>query len=155
MILNKLLGCNELLAILVIIFLNSCSSKQNSDTYLDSAAVIEKGIDYVFKETSFAPEFYNSPIQIIKSSNVPANLNFVLHGKYCEFTDEKSREAYTGDFLHPIPYVSISKIRKDKNNVIELDLKFPSIGTTFHLKIKEKQGNSLSITDMSDSQEKK
>jgi hypothetical protein len=154
MISNRLIWF-KIPAALVFVFLYSCSSKKNNGRYLDSSAVIETGVDYVFKraQVEFATEFYTTPVKVIRSPNVPARLNFFLNGKRCELVDEKSREAYIGDLLHPIPYIDVDKLMMNKDGAVELDLKFPSIGTTFHLKIQEKQGNVLSITDMSDSQE--
>ena len=153
MIVNRLFWCNKPLTVLVVTFLYSCSSKKSDDIHLDSAAVIEKGIDQVFKKASFAPEFYSGSIRIIKSANVPANLNLFFNGKHCELIDEKSSEAYIGDLLHPIPYVAVSKISRNEKGIIVLDLKFPSVGTTFHLKIEEKEGNMLHVIAMDDSQE--
>ena len=143
----------KLLTVLVVTSIYSCSLKKSDDIHLDSAAVIEKGIDQVFKKASFAPEFYSGPIRIIKSANVPANLNLFFNGKHCELIDEKSSEAYIGDLLHPIPYVAVSKISRNEKGIIVLDLKFPSVGTTFHLKIEEKEGNMLHVIAVDNSQE--
>ena len=138
----------------IILFLNfSCStSTEKGISSIDTVAVIETGIDYVFKHTSFAPEFYSHPVQIINSNNVPTGTKFMINGRGIKLVDKKAKQFYTKNVFHPLPFVDVERLKMNPNNIIELDLGFPSTGNVYQLKIKYINGKIWKIEELSNYQ---
>lgn len=83
--------------ILLITFYNLSFSntETKNDSALDSIAVIESGLNHIFKINHFAPELYANPVQIIKSGNVPKETRFIINGRAIELVDRQTTSFYT------------------------------------------------------------
>lgn len=116
------------------------SKSDNTKTSLDTAKVIETGIDYLFKNQRFAPTYYVYPLKIVKSKNVPSTMVFMVNGQSIEMVAKKPLEDILPDWRKPQPYLDVIKLKRTPNGIIELELFFLTIGSNFILKINEKDG---------------
>lgn len=132
-------------------FLSSCNKGQNEFSDYDKAAIIEHGIHHIFQSSRFVSDFYLNPVQIVKSSNVPGSVRIVVNGRSCALIDELSKELYQEDPGHPLPFVKVVKLDRIGTNLVGLDVEFPSIETTFYMKIKHSPGDIPEIVALSSS----
>ena len=133
---------------LLSLWLASCSSEHSSstNTVIDSAKVIEAGIEFIYKNDNFAPDGYMIPIKIISSPNVPKGISFLMNGKKCEVVPRPSRDEYFRDLQHPVPYFDITKLKLTKGDTIELTIVLPSVNIEHGFKIKKNMEEKMNVT---------
>lgn len=133
----------------IIIFglwLASCSSDHRaSTTNIDSAKIIEAGIEYIYKNDEFAPEGYMMPIKLIASSNVPKEISFLMNGKKCEVVPRPSKHEYFRDLRHPAPYFDITRLKLTKGDTIELNIMLPSVNIEHFFKVKKGKDEKMEV----------
>jgi hypothetical protein len=142
------IGCISL-----IIFFSSCGSKSEKKgvetVKIDSARIIETGLDHLFKTQKFAPDFYSQSVKIIRSANIPRNLSFLVNGKQIELVDPRTRGGYINDLNHPSPFVSVSKLSVGAGNVVDLELEFPTIGFVYVIKLNQSKDPAWKVKEFS------
>lgn len=149
-ILNKTLSYRKLMFSIICLLLISCDSDFRSHDgegiELDSAKVIEQSLVHVFRTNQFAPTYYTQPIKIVRSPNIPANLDFSINEKKCTLVD-KPTEFYN-DVFKPIPYVKVEKLKFNTIESAEVDLVFPATGHWFMLKLKKDNNTNWKVVKM-------
>ena len=130
--------------------LTGCNADDKEFSDFDKAAIIGHGIHYIFQTVQFTPDFYNNPVQLIKSSHVPGSVKIQVNGRSCELIDELSKELYQEDPKHPIPFVKVIKLNGMSDHLVQLDVEFPSIQTVFYLKIRHQPGTVLEVIELSE-----
>jgi len=116
----------------------SCSSNSTSNIdKLDSAKIIESGIDYVFKNQQFAPQYYTQPIKFLESVNVPKNIRFKVNGRFCETVPFAYKDSISSnkDIFNPILFVEVLKLEQKSDTLIKLEFSLPSTGHMFKMEL--------------------
>ncbi len=149
-ILNKILSYWKVMFPIIWLLLISCDpnfrSHDGEGIELDSAKVIEQSLVHVFRTNTFAPTYYTQPIKIVRSPNVPANLDLSIKGKKCELVD-KPTEFYN-DVFKPIPYVKVEKLKFNTIESAEVDLVFPATGHWFMFELKKESRTKWKVVKM-------
>jgi hypothetical protein len=138
------------ISILASAILFSCSSSKKDVVNIDSTAAIAFGVNHVFKTISLSQQFKSEPIKIIRSKNVPKNINFQANGMNIEVVDPQSRKVLKGDNLNPLPYLEVIEIHSVNDTLIKLSMQFPSLGLGFHIEMENKQNSQMKILSLED-----
>jgi len=128
------------MAMPVLVYLSSCTTKDHEFSDFDKATIIEHGVHHIFETVHFTSDFYLNPIQMIKSDDVPQSVKMQINGRTCELIDELSKEYYQEDKKHPIPFVKIARLERINDQMVRLDVEFPSIDSIYYLRIRHQAG---------------
>lgn len=147
---NKIISYGKISFAIIWLFLISCNKNSGSHDgkggELDSAKVIKQSLVYIFNTNKFAPTYYTQPIKIVKSPNLPSDLDFSIMGKKCELVD-KPAEFHT-DLFKPIPYVEVEKIKFINGESAEVDLIFRATGHWFMLELNKDEKSDWKVVEM-------
>jgi len=133
-----------IIPVILLLATTSCSTRSATSEDIDSAQVIETGIEYVFKKKKFNPNYYIAPIKIIKSAYIPDKAKFSINGKQCEVID-KLPDSLHKNIFKPLPFIEISEFKLNQDKTIELGLIFRATGHWFKIKMKPKHEKSWQV----------
>jgi hypothetical protein len=137
-------------SILASTILFSCSSSRKDVVEIDSTATIAFGVNHIFKTITFSQQFKSEPLKIIRSKNVPKNINFQANGMNIEVVDPQSRKVLKGDNLNPLPYLEVIELHPVNDTLIKLSMQFPSLGLGFNIEMENKQKSQMKILSLED-----
>lgn len=139
---------------LIISMLISCISKDNKKiNKVDSERLVTVSLNYILKNKKLAKEFYDEPLQIIKSNKLPINSKIVVNNKACVLLPENTninKILKTMDLFKPKPIVEITGFRFE-GNLIKLDLIFRTIGRSFKLEVNARENTNYQVINLVDS----
>lgn len=138
--------------ILTILLLFNCSgigtSKHVSKT--DFGKLLVFSLDYVLNNNKLAVDYYNQPLQIVKSKEFPVEGHLVVNGKECVLLPESTKVMdilQKMDIFKPVPLVEIHEF-KSINNTIMLRLIFRATGGGFNLNITQDEDGKYTVSKM-------
>ncbi len=113
----------------------------------DSAKIVKASLENVFKIVQFAPEYYEQPVRIIKSRNVPDGLDFPINGKRCLIV-EKPNDSVYADWQNPVSFVEVEKLKFNNKESVNVDLVFRATGHWFMLTLKRDEKSNWEVEKM-------
>lgn len=136
----------------IIISIISCNNnykKQQDDIAIDNGKVLITSLTYILKQKSLPKEYYNQPLQIVKSSKYHIVSTLKINGINCILLPENTNISSLLkhiDVFKPIPLVEVAALTV-KDNLIHIEIILRSTGHNFKLKLKTDENKKYQILE--------
>lgn len=147
---KKLVNCG--LFFIITLFCSCSETAHKGNSKHDFDEILMFSLDEVLKNTNLAPDYYNQPLQIVKSKKFPIGKPIVVNGKTCILLPESTQKIeiiQKMDIFKPVPLVEIDDFKYTENSTI-VKLIFRATGRYFVLQLSRDKKGRYAVSKMED-----
>ena len=138
---------------MIIVSVISCSNnqrKQQVAATISNGELLATSLAYVLKQKSLPVEYYNQPLQIVKSSKYRIISRLRVNGIDCVLLPEDTNVGLVlkhADVFKPIPLVEVGDL-KIIDDLIDIEIILRATGHNFKLKLKTDKNKNYRILEL-------